>query len=109
MDDNKVNSEKVRDFYDDPDVVNHYRRATANIGLWKSEQIVFERVFDKDARILDLGTGTGRIAIGLAEIGYNHVLGIELSREMAKEARRIARVMELSVYFRQGDATKLNF
>jgi SAM-dependent methyltransferase len=109
MSEGKINSGNIRDYYDDPEVVDHYRRATANVGLWKSEEKVFERVFSKDDRILELGTGTGRIAVGLAELGFNHVLGIELSREMVKEARRIARVLELSVYFRQGDATRLNF
>jgi SAM-dependent methyltransferase len=105
----KISQEQIKDYYDDPDVVEQYRRALANIGLWRSEEIVLERVFAKSDRILELGTGTGRIAIGLAELGYEHVLGVELSRRMASEARRIARVMELSVYFRQGDATALDF
>ena len=103
----KVGSDQVKAYYDDPAVVEHYRRATANVGLWLSEEIVFRRAFQPEDRILELGTGTGRIAIGLAEIGYPHVMGIELSKEMVKEARRIARVLELSVYFRQGDATQL--
>lgn len=109
MEEGKIDSGTVKSYYDDPGVVEHYRRATANIGLWKSEEIVFERVFEKGDRILELGTGTGRIAIGLAEIGFPHVMGVELSREMVKEARHLARVLELSVYFRQGDATRLKF
>lgn len=109
MGEGKINTGDVKDYYDDPNVVDHYRRATANVGLWKSEDQVFQRIFSQDDRILELGTGTGRIAIGLAESGYKHVMGIELSREMVKEARRIARVLELSVYFRQGDATNLSF
>jgi len=109
MDQGKIDSGTVKAYYEDPGVVEHYRRATASIGLWISEEMVFERVFEKDDRILELGTGTGRIAIGLAEIGFPHVMGIELSTEMVKEARHIARVLELSVYFRQGDATQLKF
>ena len=105
----KVNSSDVREYYSDPAVVDYYRRATANVGLWKSEVIVFNRVFSKDDRIIELGSGTGRIALGLSESGYRHVLGIELSREMSKEARRIARLLELSVHFRHGDATNLEF
>jgi len=109
MEDKRISPADVANYYSLPGVVDDYRRATANVGLWKSEEKVFARVFAKTDRILDLGTGTGRIAIGLAEMGYTHVLGIELSREMTKEARRIARVLELSVYFKQGDATSLDF
>jgi ubiquinone/menaquinone biosynthesis C-methylase UbiE len=109
MDSPKITTSTVQAFYDDPVVVDHYRRATANIGLWLSEEIVFRRVFDPGDRILELGSGTGRITIGLAEIGYTHVLGVELAREMVKEARHIAKLLELSVFFRQGDATSLKF
>ncbi|MGA1205120.1 MAG: class I SAM-dependent methyltransferase [Opitutales bacterium] len=109
MEEGKVDKSEVKAYYDDPGVVEHYRRATANVGLWKSEEIVFNRVFGQMDRILELGTGTGRIAIGLAELGFPHVMGIELAGEMVKEARRIARVLELSVYFRRGDATQLEF
>jgi len=105
----KVQVEQIRSYYEDADVVDHYRRATANIGLWRSEESVFERVFRRDDRILELGTGTGRIAIGLAEIGYRHLLGIELSRGMLQEARRIARVLESTAAFQRGDATGLKF
>ena len=105
----KVEIDWVKAYYDDPGVVDHYRRATANIGLWLSEEILFTRVFDKKDRILELGTGTGRISIGLAELGYEHLLGVELSKEMVKEARRISSVLELSVAFQQGDATRLKF
>lgn len=109
MNSSKINSSDVREYYSDPAVVEYYRRATANVGLWKSEEIVFSRVFLKEDRIIELGCGTGRIAIGLSELGYRHVMGIEISSEMAKEARRIARLLELSVHFRHGDATNLDF
>lgn len=109
MDEGKVDTQIVKAFYEDPEVVEHYRRATANIGLWISEELVFRKVFQPDDRILELGTGTGRIAIGLAEIGFENVLGIELSRPMVKEARRIGKLMELPVFFQQGDATCLKF
>lgn len=105
----KIDQSHVRDYFDDPGVVDHYRRATANVGLWKSEAILFERLYSRDDRLLELGAGTGRIAISLAEMGYRHVMGIELAGEMVKEARRIARVLELSVYFRRGDARSLDF
>ena len=105
----KVKAEWVKAFYDSPTVVEHYRRATIGVGLWLSEEIILTRVFGKSDRLLDLGTGAGRIAIGLAELGYEHVLGLEPSREILKQARRIARILEYPVAFKQGDATRLTF
>jgi len=105
----KIDSEAVKGFFDDPAVVDHYRRATANVGLWLSEEIVFRKVFQPEDRILDLGCGTGRIAIGLAELGYRHVLGIDQARNMVREARRINKVLELTASFQTGDATRLKF
>ena len=109
MSERKVNSERVKAYYDDADVVEHYRRAVANIGLWQSETTVFKRLFGVNDRLLELGAGTGRISIGLAELGYRHLLGVELAKEMVKEARRIVKMLELSVAFQQGDATRLKF
>lgn len=109
MNGDKVESGWVRQFYEAERVVNHYRRATANIGLWRSEEMVLRRVFDLDDRLLELGTGTGRIAFGLEEAGYRHVMGLELSREMVREARRIGKLFETSVSFVEGDATRLRF
>lgn len=103
----KVAADWVCEFYSSKIVVDHYRTATANIGLWVSEEILFRETFRPDDRLLDLGTGTGRIAIGLSEIGYKHILGIDLSKEMVKEARRIAKLLDCPVSFRQGDATAL--
>lgn len=90
-------------------VVDHYRRATANIGLWISEEILFQRFFQRTDRILELGTGTGRIAIGLAEIGFQHILATDICRGMVAEARRIGTVLELPVAFQTADATDLRF
>lgn len=104
-----IGLDEVRGFYERENVVDHYRRATAAVGLWLSEERVFREVFAPGDRILDLGTGTGRIAVGLAEIGYQNLLGVELSKAMVKEARRIARLLDLSIAFRQGDATSLTF
>lgn len=109
MDQGKIEAADVRDYYDSPEVIEYYRQATAHVGLWRSEMEVFGRVFSPDDRIIEFGSGTGRITIGLAELGYRHVLGVELSREMLKAARKIARLQELSVYFRHGDATNLEF
>ena len=63
---------------------------------------------DKNLRILDVGTGTGFLALLLAEMGYN-VTGIDISRSMLEKSRQNADKMRLSVDFMHGDAEKLPF
>lgn len=53
--------------------------------------------------ILDVGTGTGFLAVGLARAGYR-VTGIDISPAMLARARRKAREAGVSVPFVLGDA-----
>ncbi len=73
--------------------------------IWKS---VLSKIFDKKRRILDVGTGTGFLALILAELGHE-VVGIDISRQMLKVAKEKARKAKVSVEFRQGDAENLPF
>jgi len=59
-------------------------------------------------RILDVGTGTGRAAIGLAGLGAD-VTGVDASEEMLKVARERAREAKVAVAFQQGYAHHLPF
>ena len=54
-------------------------------------------------RVLDVGCGTGFLAIRMAELGHTAV-GIDLSEEMLAEAQRKAESSGLAVTFRLGDA-----
>jgi len=58
----------------------------------------------KGSLILDVGCGTGRHAIELAKRGYK-VTGIDISKEMLKEAKKRCREEAVSVNFKQSDAT----
>lgn len=55
------------------------------------------------ARVLDLGSGTGSLAVLLAEQGYE-VAGIDLSPRMVERAVRKAQEHAVEVDFRTGDA-----
>ncbi len=48
-------------------------------------KFVFEHI-DEASRVIDLGCGTGRVAIPLAEAGH-HVVGVDLSEPMLRVAR----------------------
>ncbi|WP_214484557.1 class I SAM-dependent methyltransferase [Bacillus sp. SM2101] len=89
--------------------VNYYSDATQRIGLWQSEKYVAEKYFTKKGRILDIGCGTGRTTIGLYELGFNNVLGLDLSPHMVNEALIISENKGYNLNFVQGDATKLTF
>ncbi len=58
--------------------------------------------------ILDVGTGTGRAAIGLARHGAR-VTGVDASSEMLRVARERAAAERLDVAFDVGDAHRLGF
>jgi len=74
--------------------------------LWKKHLTAI--IGDKPKRILDVGTGTGMIAINLAELGHS-VTGIDLCEEMLEIADKKAQSKELSICFLQGDAENPGF
>jgi len=57
----------------------------------------------KDLSILDVGTGTGALALLLAELGHE-VKGVDLSENMLQQARRKAETSRLPIEFKVGDA-----
>ena len=86
-----------------------YISATKQIGLWKSERSLITTYVKLKDRILDLGCGTGRTTFALHDLGYTELTGIDLTPEMIQEARRIAKIKEISIPFIIGDACDLPF
>jgi len=82
--------------------------AKATAGLWKSEEILLKKYLAPDAKVLDIGCGTGRTTIPLHLMGYS-VVGIDITPEMVASAKRIAREKELQISYEVGDATHLRF
>lgn len=101
--------ELAGDYFSRSAVLEHYLKATASIGLWASEEQLIERTFQKTDTLLEIGCGTGRIALGMHEIGFANVIGIDLSRPMVKEARRAALQLDYGVSFQVADACALPF
>lgn len=59
-------------------------------------------------RILDVGCGTGVVAITAARLGA-HATGLDLTPELLERARENARISQVSIEFREGDAESLPF
>lgn len=68
---------------------------------------LFRRHGGAGRRLLDLATGTGAIAIRLAQRGYQ-VTGVDRSRAMLAEARRKSREAGLDITWRCTDVARLS-
>jgi 2-polyprenyl-3-methyl-5-hydroxy-6-metoxy-1,4-benzoquinol methylase len=65
--------------------------------------------FNKQARILDIGCGTGRHAIEMAQRGYHHITGVDLSDAQLTRAKEKAQEKNLKIDFQKHDARDLSF
>ena len=104
-----MDSKTVLSYFDSQSVVDYYARAASHLGLWKSEEKIFTRLFEPGLSLLELGCGAGRIAFGLYELGFRNILATDYSKEMIKRARHLSKLLEYSIPFRVCDATKLEF
>ena len=68
-----------------------------------------EMDFNKQARILDIGCGTGRHLIELASRGYLDLTGVDLSISQLARGREKAAEKDLNISFIRNDARDLPF
>lgn len=71
------------------------------------DQLFLEFLEAHGKRVLDLGTGRGRLALMLASVA-KEVIGIDISEEMIRHARDAGRGID-NVRFELGDALKLHY
>ena len=89
--------------------VESYAAFTRDVGLWESEKYVFEKYLKKKDIILDLGCGTGRTTFPLFKLGFESIIGLDLTLEMVEKARELNDHFETNIQFEIGDATDLRF
>jgi len=100
--------QSVQDYYATPSSLDYYSNQTRRRGLWGPEQAMVDRFMTAPGSVLDIGCGAGRESFELARMGFC-VHGIDVTRPLLEEARRIARDLALDVTFTQGDGSSLEF
>jgi len=106
----KITGATVRDDFNAINTVLHYTRAAHFIGLWKSELALIREYFpDKGARLIEAGTGAGRVAVGLWHEGYRHITAFDFAAELVEQAENLAQEQGITgLTFFQADATDLS-
>ena len=105
----KMDPSVIKAYYRQPELVNHEVWKAENIGLGEAEAKILTRVFNPNNSLLELGCRAGRIALGLWELDYTKVLGVDFSREMIKAARRLNKEREAGVCFHVSNTDPLDF
>ena len=77
--------------------------------LWDSEKYAFEKYCNKtqNNKILIIGCGCGRTIMGLNDIGFNNIVGVDFSKGMIKQAKKNCSIYNSELYV--ADALTLPF
>lgn len=100
-------------FFSHPEIVLDYARAAINVGLWNSEKQLCKTFIARDAEILELGAGAGRVSLGLVREGYSKITVTDFAPPMVEIAQTIfedaAIPANASIRFAVEDATQISF
>ncbi|MDR2902458.1 MAG: class I SAM-dependent methyltransferase [Lactobacillales bacterium] len=87
----------------------HYCEAVDGVGLWKSEEMIFQKYARKSDTILDMGCGAGRTTINLHRLGYTDIVGLDITSSLIDYAAKYSKKHALDIKFILGDARKTPF
>jgi ubiquinone/menaquinone biosynthesis C-methylase UbiE len=96
-------------YFSHPRVVLDYARAACSVGLWASEKLLCEKFFPKDAPLLELGCGAGRISFGLWTDGWHDITATDFAEPMVDAALAINETKQSGIKFAVADATDLRY
>ncbi|MBN4083765.1 methyltransferase domain-containing protein [Mycoplasma sp. CSL10137] len=103
-------NENNKSVFEDDQTVVRYAKSNSSIGLWKSEEFIFDKYFkNKNFKLLDIGCGTGRTTFGLIKKGFTNILGVDISSNMIDTAKYLAKNDNINVNFEIANASKLHY
>lgn len=91
-------SREVWAYLHDSSIADHYDESLTGTPLLNIDQQFVQRHCSTIGRVVDLGCGTGRIAIPLARLGHQ-VIGVDLSHEMLRVASAKAAAVDTTIEF----------
>lgn len=104
----KVDVKSSEKGYTKSNIIKRYVGLVTDVGLWKSEQYVFEKFLEKQSKILDVGCGAGRTTFGLFERGFKNIEGVDASKKLIAHAKKLAKQKSEPINFYVDDALALD-
>lgn len=95
------------DYLHDPGVARGYDAGLEGSPLFRADRAFLLRHCPGPGRLIDLGCGTGRLAVPLAQAGWR-VLGVDLSAEMLAVAREKAAAAGVAVEWMRANLAELD-
>ena len=92
----KIENNFVIERYKNKKRIDSYISKTKK-GLNKEEEIIIKKYLTPKQKILVVGCGTGREIYGLKKIGFKNIIGIDISPDMIKEAKKLVPKTKLFV------------
>ena len=100
-------SRAVWDYLHDPQLARTCDERLAGTSLLEFDLRLAESLFPAPGTLIDLGCGTGRLAIPFAQRGFS-VLGVDLSAEMLRIAQEKARAANVNLQFLRANLVELD-
>jgi len=107
------NKHKVQKFYQREEIAQNYSKRYQGIkGKYfqrLESDLILEMADFRDKKVLDIGTGTGRLAFLISDMA-DEVIGIDFSQAMIREAgKERKRLGKENIKFKVGDAQNTSF
>ena len=110
----KDKKEQVRTMFDDIAARYDFLNNLLSLGIykyWRSKLLKAAQPLPPSARILDVATGTGDIALALAKLKPLTIVGIDISEKMVALGKKKVKEAGLSelIFLQTGDAEDIHF